>query len=206
MIRIRLPTSQWALLAAAIPVLAFGIFASLFLLIGGVGRHLVGLAVALFLLTIPIGVMLGEIQSLRIYEASADTSAPFVDYWSTTIWSLTAALLLLCIFAEVSLALSAWQLASFSPSERPATYPDMLATYAWFLMDLVPFMDPARTFGMTEPRLRPQGLIAGAPVLAFKAIIGIYALDVLRRAWILYRHRSTQQFLQRLADSCREDR
>ena len=191
-----IPHRLWVLLAISIPAITFGISASLLAWVSGGGHHFVGIAVSVVLLVVAIGFMKGTIDELRIAEV--EDPLPSVSFLSVTSFSVAAILILLCVFAEMSFVLLSWKVAVFLPSGGPASYPNMLGTYAWFFMDMIPFIEPAKTFGMTGPQLQPDGWVAGGPIFAFQAVVVVYLLEVFRRGWLLYQRHSTQQFYQRL--------
>jgi hypothetical protein len=87
-----LSTSSWTLFVAALAAAACAAPALLLTWVGRTGHNLVGLAFALVLLIMPIGLMSSAIDHLRIEEAEVDAPAPFHTFWFLSASSLVAVL------------------------------------------------------------------------------------------------------------------
>lgn len=99
--------------------------------------------------------------------------------------SVTAALILMTAFAWVSYALVRLGLGVTKPASA-VTYASLIKTYGWHFVDLIPLMHVEKSLGLPGPAVEFQGWTMGAPILAFRVLVGIVALTAIRRAWLRF--------------------
>ena len=78
------------------------------------------------------------------------------------------------------------------------TYGNLVQTYLWHLVNMIPFTNVEKTFGMKDPIVQFAGWIAGLPILAFRFAVVVIIFGAIQETWKISQKSSEEALLHRL--------
>lgn len=179
---------------APLPFVVFGVCWLLFEL--AIGIYWFGAVLFFFWCVVAAGLIAGVMQNLWIERI--ENPLPSVTVTSNISLSVTSILILVTICAWLSYMLGELGLTHLSDSSAVPSYGNIIKTYTWHLIDLIPLMNVEKTFGMKNPAVQFTGWIAGAPILFFRFLVVIIIFNVIREAWAIFLESSRNALIERI--------
>ena len=177
------------LLFLVIILFPFTVFGMSWLLFKFVIEYLpfwVSAVIAIFMCVVGIGLIVRETEDFLKKDslwARVEKRIPMACFLMSISMSLTSIGVLITIGAWVSLTLWKLDLANLFTDCTVLNYSILVKTYAWHLMDLIPFTNVERTFGMKVPMLQFEGWIAGAPIFFFRFLVVLIVFNIIRESY-----------------------
>lgn len=112
---------------------------------------------------------------------------PSVTVTSNISASITSILILVTVCAWFSYTLGKLGLAHLSDSSTESNYGNIIKTYIWHLIDLIPLTNVEKTF---YPATQFTGWIAGAPILIFRFLVVVFIFRAIRESWRIFQQSS----------------
>ena len=186
----------WTLLAILIPFVCFGVFGLGYYAIIKYSHYSVGTLLALIALLAVTGFMWGLTEHNWI--SKVENPLPGVDFIGNISFSFTSIFILSTTGAWVSYALYALGIVKLLENSGEPTYGNLLQTYLWHLMNVIPLTNVEKTFGMKDPIVQFTGWIAGLPILAFRLAVVVIILGAIQEAWRIFQKSSEEALWKRL--------
>lgn len=194
------------------PLVAFVVCWGLFKVVIYYIHYAVGAIILFFLITVICGLYSGFFQWLwvdrmvdRREPHGIEPHVPIVRLTRSISVLVTVILILITVFAWISYALCELALATVLPPSAIATYDNLIKTYAWHLVQVIPLTNVEKTLGMQDPQVQFQGWIAGAPILAFRFLIVVTVFAAVRDAWKTFQKSSEDAFIARIEQRVEKD-
>ncbi len=152
----------------------------------------VALPVALLVTVVVVGFIMGVYQFSWVEKF--ENPLPVVSLTGHLSACVAAALLLTTVGAWVSYVLCQYGISPSAKDSMPPTYNNLVSTYLWHLVDVVPLTNLEKTFGMKDPPVRFTGWFPGLPILVFRLFVIVVILAAVRLVWETF-HKTSQEAL-----------
>jgi hypothetical protein len=179
-----------------LPFVVLALCWALFALLINQVHYLAGALLAFILAPVVAGTISGVIQ--RLWIESAGNLLPIVSYTTAISLCLSCLFALVTAGAWMSYALYKLGVATLASSSLEPAYGNLVKTYLWHVLDIIPFTKPESTLGMKSPDVQFQGWVGGLPVLVFRVLVVIVVLEAIRDSWRIFTSSSQRALLARL--------
>jgi len=194
----RVKTGEGLLLSVIIlfPFAVFGVCWLLFAIVIDYLPYGWSAIVTIFTCVMGFGLIGREIEDVLM--ARIAHPRPLVNFLTSISMSVTSIFIFLTVGAWVSFTLYELDLVNLLNDSVDPSYSILVETYAWHLVDLIPFTNVEKTFGMKVPMVQFEGWIAGAPILLFRFLVIIVVFNIFRESYKKLREKSKDELIKQI--------
>ncbi len=185
-------TSTSALLFLVIGLFPFAVFGLCWFLFAITITDLYWLSaiIAIFVCIMGYGLIWREIEdNLFLRIPRLRHPGPLAHFLMSLSMAVSSIFAFLTFSAWISFTLYRLDLLIFFSTTTDISYSSFVRTYAWHLIDLIPFSNIDKTFGLEVPEVKFSGWTAGFPVLIFRFLVVFITFNTFREAWKVFRER-----------------
>lgn len=132
-----------------------------------------------------IGTMVRIIRYMRTERI--ENNEPIVNLIGNISASVASVLILTTAFAYVSFILCKLNLVTITNYSSIPEYDQIVKTYIWHLINIIPFTNVEKTFGMKNPAVQFTGWAAGTPIFVFRILVIVIIFSIIRESWSIFR-------------------
>lgn len=112
---------------------------------------------------------------------------PLAHFLMSISMAVSSIFAFLTLGAWISFTLYKFGLMNLLSTSTDINYSCFVRMYAWHLIDLIPFTNVEKTFGLKVPEVEFSGWIAGFPILVFRFLVVIIVFNIFRASWKVFR-------------------
>jgi hypothetical protein len=174
-------------LAFILPFAFFGLLWSIYYLVIEYLHYGIGLIITIIVFVLAGGLILGVIQGTqidRIERVPALASLGLVSSLSISAISIFSSV---TIGAWISYSLFSLGIGTPAAQSIDPTYGNLISTYLWHLVNVIPFSNVEMSIGMKEPVVQFVGWVSGIPFLAFRLFVVVIIFGAIRDSWKVFK-------------------
>ena len=110
----------------------------------------------------------------------------------------TSSFSLVTIGAWISYSLFSLGIGTLATHSGDPTYSNLISTYLWHLVNVIPLSNVEMSFGMKEPIVQFVGWVSGIPFLAFRLFVVVIIFGTIRDLWRIFNKQTEDLPTERL--------